>query len=832
MSAAVGLYENSATVVTYELHEAGPPATATPLWIACYHGFTDVAQVLVDRLPLDERYRAVQGHMCYATAILQGDIFQPDHGGQPRASGQDLSSSSCWCDHGVIVGSDQDWPRCGTQQVSQVSSAMFQRTTEREIQLERRVDSSTPFFIACQNGHLEVAQILFGAGVDIEATNGKGLTPFFVACQRGNVDVVRFLWQKENPHTGTAVDCERGTVIDGEKLTPMAVAVQMRQRDVVEFLRERAALQGYIDCRELLAMPRLSMPGLSWWNRRKPGWTKIPLIADLVAVSQTDLVKRAASVGVSEAMTTDEALSEVEEPQQFLASLIIEKMTDKESGLDFDAAFSSSWSVQMDQALIQFASERALVKHLSSVALLKPEDLFDEVQSSDREAKQDAAPTSTADQAALSRNISTAPGFSPKMRASASTTEPASSTRPSHLSDNSRAAIRARFVLLREWNTLVQPALPLIDLRVHSDEVSDACLLLCQSKGRLMPDTKQRLISALLKQAELSSSRRGGSIPHVSLDIAAPGQEGTVDCVFEQLFAQLYRQHPLDKTEERAGEGQLWQVALRGGGTVAFTDTTDVGGHFRTSIRTMCEDLVQASPARLPSGEASMPLFDHTTNFIRGAGDGEDAAELYVPNPLCASDDYLERYRFVGVMCGASARFTAFMSLDLSSLCWKYLLGEQIDTNDLKSVDVITAELIESVMTIDDEAAWTLRQEKGYEEPIRWLVQLPRKVGAVALRGDGRALVPFAEREEYCNLVKEVWLSQFTSQLDAMAQGFYSVFPQLGARLLTWRELERRVCGLPDVDVSQLQRIARYEGSYEVSHPSFSCCFLHAATMH
>jgi E3 ubiquitin-protein ligase HECTD3 len=225
----------------------------------------------------------------------------------------------------------------------------------------------------------------------------------------------------------------------------------------------------------------------------------------------------------------------------------------------------------------------------------------------------------------------------------------------------------------------------------------------------------------------------------------------------------------------------------------------------------MCEDLV--SPSCLRNGEASLPLFAHTTNFIRGTGDGEDAAELYLPNPRCVSDEELERFRFVGVMCGASARFTAFMSLDLSSLCWKYLLGETISTQDLRASDVITAELIESISAIDDEATWALRQDEP-DLRIQWRVQLPGKATALSLRGDGTALVSFKDRDEYCSLVKDVWLAQFSAQLSAVAEGFYSVFPQIGARLLTWRELERRVCGLPDVDVSQLQRIARYEGSF------------------
>lgn len=247
----------------------------------------------------------------------------------------------------------------------------------------------------------------------------------------------------------------------------------------------------------------------------------------------------------------------------------------------------------------------------------------------------------------------------------------------------------------------------------------------------------------------------------------------------------------------------------------------------------MCEDLV--SPSRR-NGVASLPLFAHTTNFIRGTGDGEDAAELYLPNPQCVSEEDLERFRFVGVMCGASARFTAFMSLDLSSLCWKHLLGETISTQDLRASDAIIADLIESIDAIGDESTWALRQDEAYNVPIRWCVQLPGKTKALALRGDGTALVSFKDRGEYCSLVKEAWLSQFSSQLNALAEGFYSIFPEIGAKLLTWRELERRVCGLPDVDVSQLQRIARYEGNYHrvCSHIILSrrSCALHLHRIH
>lgn len=41
--------------------------------------------------------------------------------------------------------------------------------------------------------------------------------------------------------------------------------------------------------------------------------------------------------------------------------------------------------------------------------------------------------------------------------------------------------------------------------------------------------------------------------------------------------------------------------------------------------------------------------------------------------------------------------------------------------------------------------------------------------------------------------------------------------PLLG--LITWEELERRVCGSPDVDVASLRRHTRYRGGLEGTEP-------------
>ena len=425
-------------------------------------------------------------------------------------------------------------------------------------------------------------------------------------------------------------------------------------------------------------------------------------------------------------------------------------------------------------------------------------------------SKPDEEPTP--DKAALYRNVSMAPVFAQKQQQDVVPTSPHRSKQVMQLADSSHAAIRARFLLLREWNEALRPALPLVDLHLFEND-GHISRQLCICKGRLLPETKNHLIERALK---LSAS--SANIPRVSLNISGPDvQVGFSGSVFGQMFQQLHGKHSLTNAKmNEEGEGQLWKVdSMRGEGALAFTDATDVGGHFRTSLRLLCNDLSTVSLPIGPREGQQQPLFIPTPNYVRGAGDGAEAAsESYLPNPSFTTKNDLEKFEFVGTLCGAAARFTGFMELELPSLCWKMLLEQALDLHELRIVDVSTATYLESVLLVESEGAWRLRQ--GGEHPVRWRVRLANNQG-LALRGDGSALVEFGEREEYCAAAEKAYLEQFKPQMAALASGFYQAFPKVAARLLTWRELQRRVCGLPDVDVSQLQRIAQFEGSYSES---------------
>jgi hypothetical protein len=148
------------------------------------------------------------------------------------------------------------------------------------------------------------------------------------------------------------------------------------------------------------------------------------------------------------------------------------------------------------------------------------------------------------------------------------------------------------------------------------------------------------------------------------------------------------------------------------------------------------------------------------------------------------------------------------MELDLPPMFWKCMLREQVGLHELSQVDARTAAVLQAVADSTNQETWAILQE---ERSIRWRVQhIDGRV--MSLRGDGTLPVAFEERREYVHSAVDSWMKQFQVQISAVRTGFYAVFPEVTTRLLTWRELERRVCGCPDVRVAELQRIAEVSG--------------------
>nr|XP_015210635.1 PREDICTED: E3 ubiquitin-protein ligase HECTD3 [Lepisosteus oculatus] len=77
--------------------------------------------------------------------------------------------------------------------------------------------------------------------------------------------------------------------------------------------------------------------------------------------------------------------------------------------------------------------------------------------------------------------------------------------------------------------------------------------------------------------------------------------------------------------------------------------------------------------------------------------------------------------------------------------------------------------------------------------------------------GGGSTAVTFEDRREFIRLVQKARLEENREQIAAMQAGLVKVVPQAVLDLLTWQELEKKVCGDPEITVEALKRLTRYE---------------------
>jgi ankyrin repeat protein len=98
----------------------------------------------------------------------------------------------------------------------------------------------TPFFFACQGGHVETAQCLLEAlhdksGDEINKMSNDGKTPLRKAAARGNLKIIEMLLEKIDAATAVnAKDSKLGQ-------TPLHTAAYNGQKDVVEALLKAGA---------------------------------------------------------------------------------------------------------------------------------------------------------------------------------------------------------------------------------------------------------------------------------------------------------------------------------------------------------------------------------------------------------------------------------------------------------------------------------------------------------------------------------------------------------------------------------------------------------------
>ncbi|XP_044157622.1 E3 ubiquitin-protein ligase HECTD3 [Bufo gargarizans] len=315
----------------------------------------------------------------------------------------------------------------------------------------------------------------------------------------------------------------------------------------------------------------------------------------------------------------------------------------------------------------------------------------------------------------------------------------------------------------------------------------------------LLSKCRSPLITQCLKDSETS---RPNSMPRLYINrrLAVEHRDNpALDPTYKKtVFSQVYEGlKPTDKSEKPLDYrwpiiyDQWWECKFIAEGII------DQGGGFRDSLSDISEELCPSSA----DSPMPLPFFVRTSNQGNGIGEARD---MYVTNPSCRD---LAKYEWIGQLMGAALRGKEFLVLALPGLIWKRLTGEEVSwSKDFPSIDSLLVKLLEMMEVMDKD---TFEFKFGGELTYTTVLSDQRMVELVP--GGSNISVRYEDRQEFIRMVQKARLEESKEQIEALQAGLLKVVPQAVLDLLTWQELEKRVCGDPEISVEALKKQARFE---------------------
>jgi E3 ubiquitin-protein ligase HECTD3 len=273
--------------------------------------------------------------------------------------------------------------------------------------------------------------------------------------------------------------------------------------------------------------------------------------------------------------------------------------------------------------------------------------------------------------------------------------------------------------------------------------------------------------------------------------------------VFNQLLVELKKNtKPHEFTYRWAANWpQWWECKFLQEGVI------DQGGGFRDSLSDVGEELCPTSL----DADVPLPL------FIRSPNQSQDSSNVYrdayIPNPSCK---LMSNYFFVGQLMGAVFRSAESLVLSLPQFVWKQLVGESITwTRDFVSVDSAEVKLIDSLEGMTREIF-----DSTFADILNFTAVLSNGETVDLVPNGENRYVTYDDRLEYCQLVKDVRMKESKAQIEAIKDGLTHVVPAQALSLLTWQELENKVCGSPEIPIDELKKAAMYDSDLSPTSPN------------
>ncbi|KAG2466568.1 HERC1 ligase, partial [Polypterus senegalus] len=256
------------------------------------------------------------------------------------------------------------------------------------------------------------------------------------------------------------------------------------------------------------------------------------------------------------------------------------------------------------------------------------------------------------------------------------------------------------------------------------------------------------------------------------------------------IFIQIAKQVVSLNPSELRLPSRAWKVKLVGEGA------DDAGGVFDDTITEMCQEL-----------ETSVvDLLIQTPNSIADVGSHTDR---FLLNPSASSEDHMVQFRFLGILMAVAIRTKKPLDLHLAPWVWKQLCSIPLNSQDFEDVDLLNFRSLQGILHLEN----TDINEENFPVmiPLDTFVTHSANGKLVpVIPGGDQIPLTFTNRKEYVERAVSYRLHEMDQQAIAVREGMSSIIPVPLLSLLTAKQLEQLVCGMPEVSVETLKKVVRY----------------------
>uniref|UniRef100_A0A8C4T5L3 HECT domain-containing protein n=1 Tax=Erpetoichthys calabaricus TaxID=27687 RepID=A0A8C4T5L3_ERPCA len=153
------------------------------------------------------------------------------------------------------------------------------------------------------------------------------------------------------------------------------------------------------------------------------------------------------------------------------------------------------------------------------------------------------------------------------------------------------------------------------------------------------------------------------------------------------------------------------------------------------------------------------------------------------------------QFRFLGILMAVAIRTKKPLDLHLAPWVWKQLCSIPLNSQDFEDIHKKLVGGLPPMIPLD---TFVTHSANGKLVPV--------------VPGGDQIPLTFANRKEYVERAVSYRLHEMDQQVNAIAvrEGMSSIIPVPLLSLLTARQLEQLVCGMPEVSVETLKKVVRY----------------------